>query len=117
MEELIDWIVDVSNTFGSLVSVLSLKYKNYNKILMQPAMTSEVTERLLLLVPEIDKEIANNAKNPKYIVMLKMSRREKRTSFLFVFLNEEHKYIHSFNLLKSNVNIDINTPCYWKVYK
>jgi len=115
MEEIIDWIVDVSNTFGSLVSVLLLKYRKYDKILMKPSMTNEAVERLRQLIPEIDREIMYNTITPKYIVILKSDRRERRTSILFVFLNDEYKYIHSFNILISNVNININAPCYWAV--
>lgn len=117
LTDIIDLLVDVSNSFGSLISSIQVRYKNYANIINQqsPLQRDDVSN-LYTHFPEIQREMAQCKIVLCYIVVDKYSVKDGRTEIRFIFLDDKLKHIHSFTLLKKNNPIEnIMIPCYWFV--
>lgn len=113
--DVIDLFVDISNTFGSLLSFLHAKFKNYNIIVRnQRPLDIDTVQIIYTLLPEIHEELTYFGQKPSYIVLDKFVYNGKKASISIVFLNEKRSFLHSFSLLKNtNIPDGITTPCYW----
>jgi hypothetical protein len=116
ISDIIDILVDVSNTFGSLCSYFRLKYKRYDTIINnQPPLDLDKVEQLYEVFPRLKKEIMIYNQHPLYVMIDRYNIKKNRTSLLIVLLNEKYKYIHSFSILEKNgIFPDLVSPCYWK---
>ena len=77
--DLIDLLVDASNTFGSLVSSIQVRYKNYNKIIsLQSPLHEDVVKTICAYFPMIQKEMNLCPNELSYIVTLKDLKEEKK---------------------------------------
>ncbi|MBE6253930.1 MAG: hypothetical protein E7105_00195 [Prevotella sp.] len=115
--DIIDLFVDASNTFGSFISFLRAKFKNYSVIVNnQHPLDSDVIQDINSLLPEIHEEITHSVRIPSYIVLEKFEVNGSKASINIVFLNEKCSFLHSFTLLK-NIHIPdgITIPCYWSL--
>ena len=113
--DIIDLIVDASNTFGSLVSSLQARFKNYNRIIgQQHSLPSDVVETTYTSFPEIQNEISVCPNKINYIVIDKYSIKNGKTEMHIVFLDAHQRYIHSFSVLSRTQTIgNFTVPCYW----
>ena len=113
--DLIDLLVDASNTFGSLVSSIQVRYKNYNKIIsLQSPLHEDVVKTICAYFPMIQKEMNLCPNELSYIVIDKYSVKNGKTEIRVVFLDERQKHIHSFNVLSKTQTIgDLTIPSYW----
>jgi hypothetical protein len=118
LTEIVDLLVDASNTFGSLVSSLKVRYKNYNKIIsQQPSLQDDVVNALYTYFPEILREM-NLCQDVQYIMIDKYSVKNGKTELRVVFLNEKQRHVHSFNILNGQHTIgNLIIPSYWIVNK
>ena len=117
MTDIIDLFVDASNTFGSFISFLRAKFKNYDVIVKnQRPLNMDVIQNVYSLLPEIQEELAHCGMKPSYIVLDKFDLNGSKASINIVFLNEKCSFLHSFTLLKNtHIPDGISIPCYWLI--
>lgn len=115
--DIIDLIVDASNTFGSLISSLQARFKNYNRIIeQQSSLQDDVVGTIYTSFPEIQNEIAVCSNKISYVVIDKYSIKNGKTEMHIVFLDANQKYIHSFSILsRMQAIMNFIIPCFWKV--
>jgi hypothetical protein len=117
--DIIDLLVDASNTFGSLFSSFQARFKNYSKILgQQSSLQEDIVETICASFPEIMREIRVCPSSPSYVVVDKYSIKKDKAEIHVVFLDEKQRYIHSFTALNRSHAIGIITvPCFWMVHQ
>lgn len=116
--EIIELLVDASNTFGSLFSSFQARFKNYSKILVQQSpLQEDVVRTICTSFPEIMREIRECSNSPSYVVIDKNSIKKNKEEIHVVFLNEKKRYIHSFTVLNRTAMVIITVPCFWTVHQ
>lgn len=115
--EIIDLIVDASNSFGSLFSFLRMKYKKYDTIIINRSpLEIERVNQLYRAFPNLKNEVDIYKQQFLYVVIGSYTIKKNKCTLTIVLLNEKRKYIHGFSILQKNVIIpDIYIPCYWQV--
>lgn len=117
--EIIDLLVDASNSFGSLFNSIITKYRNYRSIISNSIELDEQTySNVIDEIPEIKRELAQSRILNGYVLITKIKTHKEKSTIEFVFLDTAYKCRHVFYLLKQNKSLlnELVIPCYWRIY-
>ena len=117
ISSIIDILIDISNTFGSLIRSIALKLKDYNSLLISTNRCTTVDlQTLFQQFPQINKELSLCKHSVKYILITNTSNKNK-IAYNVILLSSEAKLVHSFNILKkvSDISITLPSTCYWEL--
>ena len=117
LSEIIDSLVDLSNTFGSLCSLLRLKAKSYKKIIHgKRPMDERCVEQLYAELPKLKSGIKSCHSHPAYALIDRYDVKNNKATASVILLDEQCRYLHSFSMLQPNgLSVAINAPCYWRI--
>lgn len=115
--EIIDLLVDASNTFGSLYSYLRMKFKNYGVVInSQVPIELDRVEQLYFVFPKLRSEIDIYIQQVLYVVVDNYSFKNGKGTLIVALLDENYKIVHGFTMLQKNAIVsDLRIPCYWKI--
>lgn len=116
--DIIDLLVDLSNSFGSLTNAIFARFRNYRSyILENNELSTDAVDCIINAIPEIKKELSLSKLDNGYILISRKKVNSIKATLDVVFLDISFKYRHSFSVLKPldlKIN-NIQTPCFWMI--
>lgn len=116
ISSIIDFIIDLSNTFDSLTRSLFNRFRSYKSFINNKNKSSISKQELFKHFPKIAGELSRCKHLVKYILITNSINKNK-IAYEIVFLNTNMKLVHSFNILlkQSEASIALPNICYWEL--
>ena len=117
MEEIIDLFVDFSNTFGSAIRSIMMRFKKYSTIIKtNPPKDSVFVNDFLSYYPNIKEEMDKSPRKIHTVLVDNAKVNSGKATITVVFLDDNNKYLHSFSFLTGSLhNSLLSSPFYWNV--
>lgn len=115
MEELLELIIDFSNTFGSVIQSLRMRIRDYRSLIRNSHTINSIEVNYILShFPIINEELHKNKKKTHIVLVDNVKVKSFKATISVVFLDENIKYVHSFSILtESNLKTFESFPFYW----
>lgn len=115
--DLIDFLVDTSNTFGSLVNCLMCRCKDYRRV-VQGAVngTGQEFDDLCCTLPQLPAELAQCPVKHPVVLVDSVRGKGARFTVMVVLLDRNLHYLHAFSSLVVSWAVRLpGVPCYWNL--
>ena len=115
LTDIIDFLVDLSNTFGSALCYLQQRLRNYRQVVERaPCGSPAEYDDLCDTVPQLRGELAQCPVAHPVVLVDSVKTRGNRSTVTIALLDQRLNCLHVFSSLVTGKRLMLpGVPCYW----